>query len=155
MTGSVQPATRAALFSKLQTALAVDSTFASRGQASYGWTSTLENKRERVWVRGGRSVMQVAALRPGATVLNETGGEFYVFTEVVLPGVDQQTVTARTYDLAAIVIGQVALHKTDLGVPGLKWIVPGTVELDAEGAVDRGSAARVRVTVNYEARVEQ
>lgn len=155
MTGSVQPATRAALFAKLQTALAADTTFASRGQASYGWTSTLENMRERVWLRGGRSDMRVAALRPGATVLNEASGEFYVFTEVVLPGVDQVTVTTRAYDLAAIVIGQVAQHKSDLGVTGLKWIVPGVIELDAEGAVDRGSAARVRVTVNYEGRVEQ
>ena len=155
MTGSVQTATRVALFTRLETALAADGTFASIGKSSFGWSSTLEDTRERVWTRGGRSQMEIAALRPGATVLNEKGGEFHVFVEVIIPGVDQQTVTSRTYDLAAIVVAQVAQHKTDLGVTGLKWIVPGVVELDAEGSVDRGSAARVRVAVNYEARVEQ
>lgn len=155
MAGSVQTATRAALFTQLQTALAADTTFAAIGKSSFGWSSTLEDTRERVWTRGGRSQMEVAVLRPGATVLNEKSGEFHVFVEVVIPGQDQQTVTARAYALAAIVVAQVAAHKSDLGVAGLKWIVPGVIELDAEGQVDRGSAARVRVAVNYEARVEQ
>lgn len=156
MTGSVQPATRAALFAKLQAALAADSTFVDRGKASYGWTSSLENLRERVWTRGGRSTMEPAVFRSGPTVLNETGGEFYVYAEVVLPAIsDQVTVTERTYELAAIVISQVALHKNDLAVPGLIWIVPGVTELEGEGVVDQGSAARVRVTVKYEARIEQ
>ena len=156
MTGSVQPATRAALFAKLQEALALDATFVDRGKASYGWTSTLENLRERVWTRGGRSTLEPAVFRSGPTVLNETGGEFYVYVEVMLPAVfDQVAVTERAYELAAIVINQVAVHKNDLGVPGLIWIVPGITELEGEGAVDQGSAARVRVNVNYEARIEQ
>lgn len=155
MAGSVQVETRSALLPYLRAALESDYQFGQTGTAVFGWHSSIENYRERVWMRGGRADMQIAAQRPGATVLNEREARFYVFVEVVLPGSDQETATGRAYDLAGIVVRQVALHKADLGVTGLNWIAPGAVELDAEGQTDQGSAARVRVDINYDARVEQ
>lgn len=152
MAGSVQLALRSAFVDALTTAVtAAEPDF--DGEIAFAWSSALERNRERIWTYGAPAPMEPASMRAGATFFRESGS-FWVHVEVLLPGKGVEDVLARCYELAAIVTSQAALHRTDLAVDGLQWITCGGIDEHVEGRTEKGSGARVRLVINYEARVE-